>query len=1274
MNLGIDRPSSPPPTPYQIKLMEQGGKEEIQEEELQVIIDPQPDIDYSNDDRNLGYLHEEEERKGETQSSFFGNFFVSTAHFLTNRMRSSDEQFLLDLTEGHQIRDTIILFMPSLRKFVELLFPEYLEKMAAGDQQSLSQIAENFVIHLIANFGRELFADHVDRGEKISVATFVQGVGVYLIETILLYFVGVENTIKDSYVSEETFETLAIKLSDIALPKNQKNIFSQMFVSGEKRLIKGYTVKPLSKFLLMIYQKVILRQTSEAGPSRFDTFNEDNTNLSDIFNLIKQGSSFFIDALSQHFMAEENLFFAELTGCHDLPKVFSHLLSPLVDRITALIPKSLWQFLPMNDQVLVQNLFTSLVVKVIQQLAKNLMGGKKTSLSTLVFEINSFFMRTYEEEYSIIEKRRKEELPIKPKHFLPLVQALLRPLIQKDEDLLIQITQRFPGLEFPSCSFFKTLLGRLPELFTILSQILYDFDNAFQKDFDGKYIRGLRQLVWNPTEAAQRHSTRPLPLTATKSLSQAFGKENFVEQIHAVCVWGSELVMSYLTKKLKDITALVNIFHSAFPELINFSAHEKILKGFAKTFLSEDKSVCRMHQFLQKNIASFFLKACFHFLDPQRGQGHASASLFIFAFKRLFNVFVPHFQVIYGRLGRLNEDSLQRESFIRLSQDLFNHFTYDPSLSFEGFLAFPKWITQPVLPLLINNLLPAFLAKMSGDIRKLIEKKPLNRQRLYLLYQSHKPSEACRVMGHLVQELAPSILSSKHKAISRMILSYARDWIPQFARNKGGDFKELQESISRLAEFIGQAQKNPFRQVWRFINSYAEALCLQFFADFSERLQTIETHYLSNPLIAHEGSLKLRATFSVIQLITQHFQKVNEIKRGIGEKHASHVPPSLMLKKFDQAHILHSAMKDADPKAKEKYYQEQADRLISFLDLDENSLPIMDFASLPAWDVIKTRFLPLILEVLLLKITEPSTLHSLTLNMLKQLNNKIGRAEGEETSQSEIPDDYLERALEEECGSLAASILDLEPSAISSIANKFFEYRSFRNKVGKALAHPIRRKIDELTLLEFFELSITVFLPRIHRGRWSHSKIKEGEVVHRSKKRDRFIPLRVDRRGRLKQGFDFNLPKTEKKRQEQVKKETLDKKRLRVNLIKEMANTFSRQTKLTIFAGLKGMWQDFQRFINERINANFGEAGLKVKQFLDKVFRAILTRVISPVIGPIISLLFNLFWLTLSPYFKKLGRLKVDGIESPILKNLFYRIFENILKLLEKRNKTAFAR
>ncbi|MGK5594052.1 MAG: hypothetical protein ACSNEK_01670 [Parachlamydiaceae bacterium] len=1178
---------------------------------------------------------------GQTAKKTTENAFLYGANVMASRVRKDDESYLRDLLGDSQIEEALRTFIPELCQAVKCLTPDLFD---GRNEQTIAELAENLSLHILANFSRKIFPPSQKEEiseeqeilkEKVPKERFFGELGYFILRLFWEHLYEIDQVVEEEgEIDEDLFDPLVKELLDIALP-------SETYLMSAGKAVVSIP-KHLKAFLCSSYKKTFHgNHQEEADPKgsekQFDT--RRIKNFDKLMQYGKEGVFFFLNGFACHIIQEENAFFQKSIQSEELPWILKVLLQPLMNQIQTLVPNEYQASLP-RDSEAIENLIVAFFLNILSSLGRRCDQKVQPSelFKQIFLQVYVAFQEGLQEANKQIELKKRK----KPKYFNEIVDRVLETLAPEHHE------------------FFGLIKRRFPRVFEMISSIIMDLFVAFEMKEIEEFEQRFRTLTWEPERILKSHATlNQVADVPTKELSETFGNEDLLINVLHFCEILSQKSVAEMTDLVNDRRLITEALTDEYPVLNQLSLTEEVLKGFGEALLSDK---CKeIFDFAQKWISSLLFKGTVFFLaNASPKKKIPTKYLLPTATKKLVVSLSQHFQTIQGNIANLDGDEQQswHVLFVPLSKELIKIFMLDCQNLGQA-LPVPEWLQEPVVQLISNQILPRLLCKSYREIYTWNEERLENQEKLSHLFGSERMNEAIRILSLFVPNSIAYLLRSSYKDLATSFLEVIQDHIKE-----PRDQRRLFELLSFFFRYIGKGE-NDFSDLWGFLTNYCEGALLKVFADFFTKINQMETLYLVDPAKCHEGGFLIGLIFNVMEEATAHFNMINQIKNEEKIKHASRVRDSILIQGFNATSLLHEAM---TPEKRVVFFKEKAQEILRFLELNPAlPLPVPNLGKGVWWGVFVDTLFPKVCEAVFEKIKDPSTIASIVFRSLKNINDALDSIEDSRANDAriEIPDDHLQRVLAQLASDLIDALVQLQPSVFG---NEFLKkYRNFRIKVGEAIAASIRGKIEGYTLIEIVDLLVESALPSLHQGNWvakRHSpNLKRREV------KDQFVTtVRRSVSGGVKKGVDFALPMN--KKEEKAKRER-DKEDLEITMhevVNELSTLFDKQGKLTLQAGFLGVWNQLQDYLDQEIENNFGKFGLKVKQKLDLIFHTFFSFFIYPLIKIISFPFIKLTWLIVKCYFKNQAKLRSEDIWRKINENLFFKMFDAFLKLLDDRN------
>lgn len=419
-----------------------------------------------------------------------------------------------------------------------------------------------------------------------------------------------------------------------------------------------------------------------------------------------------------------------------------------------------------------------------------------------------------------------------------------------------------------------------------------------------------------------------------------------------------------------------------------------------------------------------------------------------------------------------------------------------------------------------------------------------------------------------------------------------------------------------------------------------------------------------------EGVLReppqVEAVKGVLEVAHAHMERVNLVTNNLRAKNSIEVPEEVLLDHFLLHHELHPLLNAQDPAESVMYLRDFSRKLNELLGLHhENEIPAPDFFKPLLHEWIQ-HLMPIIWQELLKVAKSPEALESYLHSLLVSIRSPLEK----EGNDPVIYEGAVQEEIELVSGRLLQELIGLHPS----VAQPLIRYRGVSELVGRAVGQSLRGALEKYSLQELLNQLIKNSLPSLHPGRWISEEAwqtwKETKVMpplNPDAAAERFFPLRVNKDGEMEHGWNFGFPRTPKAREERDaadKENGVERKR---KVRHELKDSIAQQAKLSIDAGARGLWNDFQKSFDQAFAEIFGADGAELKKVLDKLCGILWKFLIQPLFK-VLAFPIKKFLVVLLGYYCSIqARARVQEIAHPIHQNVLLQSLDSIVNFLSAR-------
>ena len=317
---------------------------------------------------------------------------------------------------------------------------------------------------------------------------------------------------------------------------------------------------------------------------------------------------------------------------------------------------------------------------------------------------------------------------------------------------------------------------------------------------------------------------------------------------------------------------------------------------------------------------------------------------------------------------------------------------------------------------------------------------------------------------------------------------------------------------------------------------------------------------------------------------------------------------------------------------------EQALKLAGIHDATDLPIPQVSKAMREKlFEQIKKELGPLIIETVMSSLDIDKTV----LSVLELVNKGIEEPKEGVDLPHDLAHDEKQKQLNKACGDLFLNMVKLIPD---TTARTFLVSERIRNLPAASLGKILRDQLMKTNLLKLINKGILAGLPMLSDQIYVN---EEGELV---------IP----------DDLHFEFPETEEARAQE--KAALDKEKIiiRKKLVKELTKTIRDQIVFRIKDFFTTNWKKIQDILDAWIFEKFGNKGLNIKLYLDRIFRYIFINVIGTAFQIIAYPFIRLLGVIINMHLKRKSEQISNTIHMDIHKNLIFKLAEEALKTINE--------
>lgn len=1140
--------------------------------------------------------------------------------------RESYVQILQKLWDKPGLEASLVGLSVPLTNFCEQCKPELYAQLSQGNQNTFKNMLEGLILYVAVNMASALYPEKMRKlkagdellpDETVPFEQFCADVIAHLSPMILDAWIQLDlDQSRGAPINDQKFHPLVGSLLDFMLPKQEEGRYAHLKATSNWFIYKNLAHPYLTAVIKSIYLSWIGKGAAQPQGIPLD-------HLMPLFGV---SLPVVIRSVTKVIMPET-------------PASFD-LIFRVVSAFLPKIKPILQEFAPLIQEVSDEDL-GRLVCAILVHGIKNL---SPEGAADLDFPHALLFLRDQLYRcFQAIQHKRSLGQKISVDDFRSSAKALLMKLLQHHPQALEMILRRIPRIE------------------ALFADSLMQLEAGFRKNLDLEPQRQrLREVFWDRDKfQAQVKGGGILPLVPSKELSEIFEVEELIRQIETLC----QNIGFSIVKHLKEFIGEEGI-HIKIAEQLQIPGVEVLLNDLIAIAKNEDWQNEAILGWTQEQITAILFTVIS--LALKKGAVKAGRE------QALFTV-VEHLLTAFVDLAPKHKEEVKK--FKPLARDLIALFFESPEdhLKMENFIPLPGSLAVKVADLLKTSIVPGMLQMMDHGFLALSMDKKAERKRLGNRYLD----ELSRVLGRYVEEFVPYFLENEGEMVASSLVDELKVYLCRQPDQVGEEDFEVDLAQDKPHEMLSLLIQNALvsiskgnspisKPLFALLGRYTESIVRRAMIHFSQYMKKVEVQGVKKA----EGILReppqVEAVKGVLEVAHAHMERVNLVTNNLRAKNSTEVPEEVLLDHFLLHHELHPLLNAQDPAQSVMYLRDFSRKLNQLFGLDEEKeLPAPDFFKPLLHEWIQ-HLMPIIWQELLKAAKSPEALESYLHSLLVSIRSPLEKDENNPL----VYEGAVQEEIELVSGRLLQELIGLHPS----VAQPLIRYRGVSELVGRAVGQSLRGALEKYSLQELLNQLIKNALPALHPGRWISEEAwqtwKETKVMpplNPDAAAERFFPLRVNSEGEVERGWNFGFPRTPKAREERNaadKEEGVERRR---KVRHELKDSIAQQAKLSIDAGAKGLWNDFQKSFDQAFAEIFGQDGTQLKRLLDKVCGILWKFVIQPLFKVIAFPTKKLLVVLLGYYCAIQARARVQEIAHPIHQNVLLRSLDSIVNFLSVR-------
>lgn len=1132
-------------------------------------------------------------------------------------------QILQKLWNKPSLEASLVALSVPLTNFCEQNHPNLYVELSQGNLNTFKNMLEGLILYVAYNMSSALYPEKMNRlkageelapEETIPFEQFCADAWTYLWPIIRAEWLNLDRSDRMGVrVEDHQFHPLVDQLLNFMLPQAEEGRYAHFKASCNALIYKNVA----HQFLTSAVKSVFCKWVGKGGDQ------PQGVRLDPLQPLLQMSLPILARVMKNVVLPEEPPAF----------NLFYQIVLAFLPKLRPVIQEALPLLRDVSDQDLAR-LFSALLMKGFRNLSPE-------SEAANLFQQAILFLRNQLFQcFQAIQHKRSLGHKITVEDYRPAAQGLLIKLFQQDPGVLEMVLRRIPGIG------------------TLIANALMDWDAGFCKNLDLEPQRQrLREVFWDRAKfQAQVQGGGILPAVPSKELSEIFRVEELIQQIENLCKNIGFAVVKHLKEYLQKEGVAAQIAAS-----LEVPGVEVLLDAALRLVANEDWQNESMMNWIQDQIkAILFSVFC---LALRKGSVKAGREQALFAVvEQLLTACVEH----------APKQKEEVKKFKPLAKELIALLFEkgDEDIKLEHFIPLPDALSIKLADLLKTSIVPATLQMMDRGFLSLAVNVKSEKKRLSNRYLD----ELSRVLGRYVEEFVPYFLENEGEMVANSLVEELKVYLCRQPEQVGEeDFdvdlvhvkphEMLIVQIQNALVSLSRGNSPITKPLFSLLGRYTESIIRRAMIHFSGNMKKVELGGLKAAEGVQRERPQVGAVKGVLEVTHGHMERVNLVTNNLRAKNSTEVPEEVLLEHFLLHHELHPLLNAQDPAQSVMYLREFSRKLNELLGIhDEKEIPAPDFFKPLLHEWIQ-HLMPIIWQELLKVAKSPEALESYLHSLLVSIRSPLEK----EGKNPVVFEGAVQEEIEMVSGRLLQELIGLHPS----VAQPLIRYRGVSELVGRAVGQSLRGALEKYSLQELLNQLIKNALPSLHPGRWVTEEAwqtwKETRVMpplNPDAAAERFFPLKVSKNGEAEPGWNFNFPRTPKAKEERKAIEVeqgVDRKR---KVRHELKGSIAQQAKLSIDAGVSGLWADFQKSFDQAFAEIFGADGTDLKRVLDKICGILWKFLIHPLIKVLAFPIKKLLVLLLGYYCSIQARARVQEIAHPIHQNVLLRSFDSIVNYL----------
>lgn len=752
----------------------------------------------------------------------------------------------------------------------------------------------------------------------------------------------------------------------------------------------------------------------------------------------------------------------------------------------------------------------------------------------------------------------------------------------------------------------------------------------------------------------------------TEKIYEAAGTTHAVKQVENIAsTIGFDIrgkIQDYLKGNATDVAGMLNTFLNT--QKLSDGEIQWIAEAIEELSKGDDPTLKKVWADLESITTSIIFKAFVNIADtpdpvikPSEKE-HSRQVLISNVLVQFVGAISHNFDSIHVHAKKIMriEDPVQRtEKFRKVFRPLAKELLDRAIPKSEKELPIPAALKGSIWKLIEEQFLPDMLSKAYEDIAGWYYAKGEEAEKLQKIFGTTHPATMAELLGQYASDFLPHYLSTSHDQVGASLLEIMKSYLKsskapaasEAFKSVESDHDDLKDLFAKNVQKVAESPEEVVKKVWPASKEYMEAVMMRVLAQIGERMQSLE---------ANEKNFLLETVIKLLNVMTEHFVILTEIKDGAKKGNAFEVPEREILKKFRGLHkgVPNDPKLSDEEKAKirsENFFKPLTKDILGIAGINApKDLPVPKALQQQIWDAMHDQLVPEVMRGIFETFLDPHSLNLLLLNSLELLNTALEKIpEGEV---QEVEDDAHQWELNKTCGELILQLIKMVPT---TLAHSILRIDHVKEMTAETIGKAVRQNLKSWTAIQMLDSALYGGALGLHTGEWQGEKFMPKKVVLDHKGNETLEPTRMS----------FYFPKTGPGKKMFEAEQVRRRSEVDIKVKELLTNTISKQVKGTILYFFVGRWKRFQAAFDAWIKRHFGEVGMKLKKVIDTLLRTLFFTGLGTLLSLVLYPLYKVAELSVESYIGWRSRQIVQNLHMSIHENLAYKMTEVFVTALK---------